>query len=774
MNKKLLTGALAAMAFLLPSTAAGQTADFNIIPRPQQVNVSNDAPFTLSAKTVISLGTNSQNMKRNANMLASYIEQATGIRPAVGKSKNGTAIVLTIDKTIANAEGYKLDADAKQIRIAGASAAGVFYGIQTLRKSLPLVNGKASKVSIPAVHIADAPRFAYRGTHLDVSRHFVTADSVRQFIDMLALHNINRFHWHLTDDQGWRIEIKKYPLLTQIGSKRAQTVIGHNSGKYDGKPYSGFYTQKQIRDIVKYAADRYITIVPEIDLPGHMQAALAAYPDMGCTGGPYEVWQKWGVSDNVLCAGNDKTITFIDNVLKEITQLFPSKYIHVGGDECPKTQWQKCPKCQARIKALNLEAKDGHSAEERLQSYIITHASNYLKSLGRNTIGWDEILEGGLAEGATVMSWRGESGGIAAAKQHHDVVMTPNSYLYFDYYQSLDKANEPLAIGGYLPLETVYSYEPMPKELTADEARHIIGVQANIWTEYMPTFKQMQYMALPRLAALSEVQWSQPALKDYTSFTNRLTEFTHLYDRLGYNYAKHLYNVAIHVDSDNKWREILIHMTTAGKAEIRYTLDGTEPTANSTLYTGAIVLQKSAKIRAAAFRDGKRSSVTSQDISFNKATACPVELLQPTHKNYTYKGGATLTDGLLGDKGFGTGRWLGFSGNDLEAVIDLKQNTDVSSVSLNTCVDKGSWIFDARNIEVSVSADGKSFTKVASKSLPALEEQTPDNIYTYELTFPQTTTRYVKVTATSEHNIPEWHGGKGKPAFLFVDEISVK
>lgn len=762
------------MAFLLPSTAAGQTADFNIIPRPQQVNVSNDAPFTLSAKTVISLGTNSQNMKRNANMLASYIEQATGIRPAVGKSKNGTAIVLTIDKTIANAEGYKLDADAKQIRIAGASAAGVFYGIQTLRKSLPLVNGKASKVSIPAVHIADAPRFAYRGTHLDVSRHFVTADSVRQFIDMLALHNINRFHWHLTDDQGWRIEIKKYPLLTQIGSKRAQTVIGHNSGKYDGKPYSGFYTQKQIRDIVKYAADRYITIVPEIDLPGHMQAALAAYPDMGCTGGPYEVWQKWGVSDNVLCAGNDKTLTFIDNVLKEITKLFPSKYIHVGGDECPKTQWQKCPKCQARIKALNLEAKDGHSAEERLQSYIITHASNYLKSLGRNTIGWDEILEGGLAEGATVMSWRGESGGIAAAKQHHDVVMTPNSYLYFDYYQSLDKANEPLAIGGYLPLETVYSYEPMPKELTADEARHIIGVQANIWTEYMPTFKQMQYMALPRLAALSEVQWSQPALKDYTSFTNRLTEFTHLYDRLGYNYAKHLYNVAIHVDSDNKWRDILIHMTTAGKAEIRYTLDGTEPTVNSTLYTGAIVLQKSAKIRAAAFRDGKRSSVTSQDISFNKATACPVELLQPTHKNYTYKGGATLTDGLLGDKGFGTGRWLGFSGNDLEAVIDLKQNTDVSSVSLNTCVDKGSWIFDARNIEVSVSADGKSFTKVASKSLPALEEQTPDNIYTYELTFPQTTTRYVKVTATSEHNIPKWHGGKGKPAFLFVDEISVK
>lgn len=775
MNQKLLTGAVAAMAFLLPSTAMGQTADFNIIPQPQQVVADASAPFTLNSNTVIYVQTNSQDMKRNANMLATYIQQATGIRPTIGKLVKGSpAIILSIDKTISNAEGYRLNSDAKQIRIAGASAAGVFYGIQTLRKSLPLCNGKATQVSIPAVHITDAPRFAYRGTHLDVSRHFVTADSIRQFIDMLALHNINRFHWHLTDDQGWRIEIKKYPLLTAIGSKRAQTVIGHNSGKYDGKPYSGYYTQKEIRDIVKYAADRYITIVPEIDLPGHMQAALAAYPELGCTGGPYKVWQKWGISDDVLCAGNDKVLAFIDNVLKEVTQLFPSKYIHVGGDECPKVRWKDCPKCQARIKALHLEAKDGHSAEERLQSYVITHASNYLKSLGRNTIGWDEILEGGLAEGATVMSWRGEAGGIAAAKQNHDVVMTPNSYLYFDYYQSLDKANEPLAIGGYLPLQRVYSYEPMPEELTAEEARHIIGVQANIWTEYMPTFKHMQYMALPRVAALSEVQWTQPQLKDYTDFTNRLIGLTHLYDRLGYNYAKHLYNVNIHIDSDTKWQELVVHMTTAGDAEIRYTLDGSLPTASSTLYTGAIHLQKSAKIRAAAFRNGKSSSVTAQDVTFNKATACPVKLLQPTHKSYTFNGGAALTDGLVGDKGFGTGRWLGFSGNDLEAVIDLKKPTEVSSVSLNTCVDKGSWIFDARNIEVSLSTDGVNFTSVAKHSLPAMEKNSADNINTYELKFSQTKARYIKVYATSEHNIPDWHSGKGKPAFLFVDEIRVK
>ena len=447
MNLKLLTGVIVSTAFLLPGSASGQTADFNIVPQPLQADVTNDAPFILNGKTSIVVVTSNNDLKRNATLLASYIEQTTGVRPSVGKQgKNATAIVLSIDKTISNAEGYKLDVDAKRISIAGASAAGVFYGIQTLRKSLPVVSGKASQVTVPCAHIVDAPRFSYRGTHLDVSRHFVSTDEIRQFIDILALHNINRFHWHLTDDQGWRIEIKKYPLLTEVGSKRTQTVIGHNTGKYDGKPYGGFYTQKEIRDIVKYAADRYITIVPEIDLPGHMQAALAAYPELGCTGGPYKVWEMWGVSDNVLCAGNDKTMKFVDDVLKEVVALFPSKYIHVGGDECPKTQWQKCPKCQARIKALHLEAKDGHTAEERLQSYVITHASNYLKSLGRNTIGWDEILEGGLAEGATVMSWRGETGGIAAAKQHHDVVMTPNSYLYFDYYQSLDKANNFITI----------------------------------------------------------------------------------------------------------------------------------------------------------------------------------------------------------------------------------------------------------------------------------------------------------------------------------------
>ena len=424
---------------------------------------------------------------------------------------------------------------------------------------------------------------------------------------------------------------------------------------------------------------------------------------------------------------------------------------------------------------LNVRGRDAHVfGQPRLQSYVITHATKFLKSLGRNIVGWDEILEGGLADGATVMSWRGESGGIAAAKQNHDVIMTPNTYLYFDYYQSLDKANEPEAIGGYLPLERVYSYEPMPKELTSEEARHIIGVQANIWTEYMPTFKQMQYMALPRLAALSEVQWSQPELKNYKDFACRLIDLAQHYEQLGYNYAKHMYNVAINVDSDTKWQEDVVRLTTAGNAEIRYTLDGSMPTMSSALYTGPMHLQKSADIRAAAFRNGKRSNVISQSISFNKATTCPVTLLQPTHKSYTYEGATVLTDGIIGDAAYSTGRWLGFCGNDLEAVIDLKKPTDFSEVGFNTCVEKGSWVFDARGIEVSVSQDGKTFTTVATKALPAMEEKDANKIYNHQIDFTPTKARYIKVLVKSEHSIPAWHGGKGKPGFLFVDEICVK
>ena len=411
----------------------GQKAqgDYAVIPLPQEVAVQGSAPFLLKPSTPITYQEGDAEMEQTARFLASYIKEVTGYEPKVTTGDAGKGIHLSIASDIQNKEGYRLLVSENGVEIAGASNAGIFYGVQTLRKSIPAA-ADGIQVELPAVSINDYPRFPYRGMHLDVSRHFFPTDSVKKFIDILALHNMNRFHWHLTDDQGWRIEIKKYPELTQIGSKRKETVIGRNSGKYDGQPYDGFYTQDEIRDVIAYAKERFITIIPEIDLPGHQLAALATYPELGCTGGPYEVWTQWGVSDDVICAGNEKSMQFLEDVLAEVIDLFPSEYIHIGGDECPKVRWQKCPKCQARIKAEGIKGDSKHSAEEYLQSYVISRMEKFVESKGRHIIGWDEILEGGLAPNATVMSWRGVGGGIEAAKQQHNVIMTPNSYLYFD------------------------------------------------------------------------------------------------------------------------------------------------------------------------------------------------------------------------------------------------------------------------------------------------------------------------------------------------------
>lgn len=490
-----------------------------------------------SVKIVYPLGNAS--MERNAVFLADYLNDLTGKHFATTTKAGGKSILLELRGDFANPEAYRIEVTAKQITVSASTERGIFYGIQTLRKSVPI---GVDPVVLPAATVQDAPRFGYRGMHLDVSRHFFTVDEVMTYIDMLALHNINQFHWHLTDDQGWRIEIKKYPRLTEVGSKRQETVIGHNTGSYDGIPYGGFYTQEQIKSVIAYAKERYINIVPEIDMPGHMLGALSAYPELGCTGGPYALWCQWGVSDQVLCVGNDRTLEFINEVLTELMDLFPSKYIHIGGDECPKKSWKNCSRCQARINALGLVSDEKHTAEERLQSFLISYAEKIVNDHGRKIIGWDEILEGGLAPNATVMSWRGMSGGMEAARQQHDVIMTPNSYAYFDYYQTKDLTNEPMAIGGYLPIKVVYEWEPMPASLSDAEKKFIIGAQANLWTEYVPTFKHAQYMVLPRIAALCEVQWSDPSQKDYPYFLKRLPNLIGLYERYSYNYSKHVWD----------------------------------------------------------------------------------------------------------------------------------------------------------------------------------------------------------------------------------------
>lgn len=747
-------------------------ANYQIIPLPQEISIAT-GEFELNNKTVIVYPKGNNNMEENANLLAKYIRQMSGKELKVTDQQiTSNAIILANGLISDNAEAYQLKVTQNNISIVGASDAGTYYGIQTLRKSMPISN--EGNVIFPAVEINDYPRFPYRGVHLDVSRHFFPTDSIKRFIDMIALHNINRLHWHLTDDQGWRIEIKKYPKLTTIGSIRSETVLGHNSLKYDSIPYKGFYTQEEAKEIIEYAQKRHITIIPEIDLPGHMQAALAAYPNLGCTGGPYKVWNRWGISEEVLCAGNDQTLQFIDNVLNEIVDIFPSEYIHIGGDECPKTRWEKCPKCQARIKNNGLKADNNHTAEQKLQSYLINHAEQFLRGKGRRIIGWEEILEGGLAPNATVMSWRGIEGGIEAVKHKHNAIMTPSSFLYFDYYQSMDTDNEPMANGGYLPVEKVYSYEPVPEAITADEAKQIIGVQANLWTEYIPNYSQVEYMELPRLAALSEVQWTLPEKKDYANFLKRLPGLIAIYDMEHYNYAKHIFHVKVNFIPDTIENVLKIALSTIDNAPIYYTLDNTEPTLKSTGYTDTLKIDHGCTLKAITVRPNGSSSVLKEDIDFNKATAKPITMLQPINEKYKFKGKNTLIDGLAGSKDYRTGRWIAFYKNDMVAVIDLQQLTSISKAWIRNYVEIGEEILDLRKMSVEVSDDGQTFKPVKSEVYPAISKDSQNGIYTHELTFNSVQTRYVKLTAQPEYTIPDWHWGKGRPAFIFIDEIGLE
>lgn len=772
LSKTSLLGlSLAGLLFASCSSRESVTADYQVVPMPLEISASQQSSFLLKNGVTVYYPAGNEMMKRNAEFLASYIKEQTGIelKTQEGEGADG-GIVLKLGFENENPEAYQLIVTGDKVEISAPTESGVFYGIQTLRKSVAVSQGV--DVQLPAVEIVDKPRFSYRGMMLDVGRHFFTMDELKTYIDILALHNINRLHWHLTEDQGWRIEIKKYPKLTEVGAFRKETVIGRNSGKYDGKPYGGFYTQEQAKEIVEYAAQRYITVIPEIDLPGHMQGALAAYPELGCTGGPYEVWTQWGVSEDVLCAGNDKTIQFIKDVLAEIIEIFPSEYIHVGGDECPKVRWTTCPKCQARIKALGLKSDNKHTKEERLQSYVIHEAEAFLNENGRQMIGWDETLEGGLAPNATVMSWRGEGGGIEAAKQKHDVVMTPNTYLYFDYYQSKDTDNEPLAIGGYLPMERVYSYEPMPSALSEEEQKHIIGVQANVWTEYMPTFSQVEYMVLPRMAALCESQWCTPDKKNYDAFLQRLVNLVEIYKLKGWNYATHIFDVMLTLSPNSESGTLDADARTIDNAPVYYTLDGSEPNTQSQKFEGVLKIDKPCVLRTVAIRQDSKSHITTDTIRFSKSSMKPITMLQPINKGYEFTGATVLVDGMTGNMNYKTGRWLGFYKNDLEAVIDFKEETEISSLTMRTLVEKGDWIFDARGITVSVSDDNKSFKEVVSESYPAMKETDANKIYVHKLDFSPVKTRYVKVKALVEHSIPAWHGGKGNPGFLFVDELT--
>jgi len=511
----------------------------SIIPKPNKVTYA-EGSFVINRDTNLILADSSQESLIISKYFNHKIENVVGYKLKISTEKidvENSIVLIFSDGNKVGKEGYTLVVNKNGVAISGRYA-GQFYGIQSLLQLLPaeIFGNKVQEsleLEVPFIEIEDIPRFEWRGMHLDVCRHFFSIEFIKKYIDYLAIHKMNTFHWHLTEDQGWRIEIKKYPKLSEISAYRNETIIGHHNTdpqKFDGIRYGGIYTQDEIREVVKYASERFITVVPEIELPGHSVAALTAYPELSCTGGPFEVRTSWGISKDIYCAGNEKTFEFLENVLSEVVDLFPSKYIHIGGDEAPKDRWEECEKCQARIK------KEGLHDEHELQSYFITRMEKFLNSKGKQIIGWDEILEGGLAPNAAVMSWRGNEGGIAAAKSKHKVVMSPNTNCYFDHYQTEDRESQPLAIGGFLPLEKVYSFNPVPHELTEEEGQYIIGAQGNVWTEYIPTADHVEYMALPRMSALAEVVWSEDANKDFSDFKTRMIKHYKRLDAIGTNY----------------------------------------------------------------------------------------------------------------------------------------------------------------------------------------------------------------------------------------------
>ena len=741
----------------------------NIIPQPSYVQ-EKQGTFDLAHNNNILYAGKHPEVNQ---IIDNFMEQVLGdygLRLQANKSKK--AGILLQDKKSLNEEAYELSVVANKVVIKASAPAGFFYALRTVNQ---LILADKNHTLLPCILVKDAPRFSYRGFLIDAGRYYLPLKDVKKAIDLAANYKLNRFHWHLTDDQGWRLEIKKYPRLTEKGSVRSNSAIGtwdqYYPRHYDGKEHSGYYTQDEIRDIVRYAADRQITIVPEIEMPGHALAALSVYPEYACSfHSSLDLMAGAGISDQVYCP-KPQTFRFIKDILTEIASLFPGEYIHIGGDECPKVRWEKCPKCQERIKSLGLKSDAKHTKEQRLQSYMIQEAAKYLKEKGKRIIGWTEILEGGLVPDATLMSWIGESGGIEAAHQHHDVIMTPNTYLYFDYYQSKKVEDEPLAIGGYLPIEKTYNYEPMPKELTEEEQQYIKGVQANLWTEYIPIFSQVQYMVLPRLGAAAEVQWTDPSKKDYKDFLRRVPHLVAVYDCYGWNYATHVYDVNVDMKADTVNHVLNVQLSTMADDPIYYTLDGQDPTEKSLKYTKPFTIDQSVVLKTMAVHPDRTSKISVDTIRFNKATLKPVVLLQPNESRFSPDGPVVLVDGRNGNHSFDTGAWLAVAGNDLEAVINMQAETILSSASVHVYVRKDAWLFDARGFSVSVSSDNKNYKEVASQEYKQMQESDSDGIIEHELSFDPCKATYVKIKVISEKSMPDWHWDAGKAPFLLVDEI---
>ncbi len=761
------------LSFLLFSPSRAQNK-VNIIPVPVKMELTADS-FVIDETTSIDYDKNDTNLKELANFLETYIQEISGIELLQNTKAQKRIHFSLIKDNVLGTEGYRLHVNHQAITIQANTHHGIFYGLQSLFQTLPPIRTNAL-LKVPGLDIEDYPRFKWRGMMLDVSRHFFSPETIKQFIDLLATYKFNVFHWHLTDDPGWRIEIKKYPKLTKVGAWR----VDHLDKLWDERPpakpgeeatYGGFYTQQQIREIVAYAEKRNITIVPEIEMPSHSVAALAAYPQLSCTEQPQFV-NTGGIYpknvQSVYCLGKEEVYTFLENVLKEVLELFPSQYIHVGGDEVNKSQWEQCPRCQQRIK------EEGLRNEDELQGYLMKRISMFLSQHGRKLIGWDEILDGGLSSDAAVMSWRGEAGGIKAAKMKHEVVMAPGSPCYFDHYQS-GPEGEPVAMGGINTLKNVYEYEPIPPSLTQEEAHYILGAQANVWAEYISSVNKLEYMILPRMLALSEVVWSPTGKRDWVDFNLRLRDrHFRTFDQKGFVY--HEGNSKVNITPIAKNGRLLVSLSTERiDGEIIYTLDGSEPTLKSNKYKEPLVIASSCVLKAYTVVNGKILGIVpaSQQFTIHKAIGREVNYKYPVSPYYMADGPNSLTDGIRGTLNVQK-FWHGFNGSDMVATIDLEKEMEISKLTLGVLQKRKDWIFPARYVEFEVSENGKDFISVAKINCPIEKTDVEDQILEYTVKLNNVTARYLRVSARNFGVCPKGHPGEGKPSWLFVDEIIVE
>lgn len=748
-------------------------ADYNVIPQVQNLSVKDGDVYVFDSSR--KLVYDNQDSRRSLELFAQDLEELVGIRPSVAAGTSEDAkgnVYFTLGLQDGRKEAYSINVSSDGILVQAVAPVGIYRATRTLLKSVGAE--KTSSVEFPSAEMSDWPRFGYRGLMLDVSRHFSDVEMVKRAIDMLALHQLNIFHWHLTDDQGWRIEIKSHPELTEVGAWRDDTVVGRYLGgtdyPTDGKRHGGFYTQEQIREIVAYAKERYIEIIPEIDLPGHTSAVLAAYPQLGCEDKEYKVANRWGVIRDVLCAGNPASLDLFKDIMDEVCKLFPGKYIHLGGDECVKERWKTCPKCQKKIKELGLKDGSRYSKEDYLQSWFMGEVASFVQSKGKRVIGWDEILEGVPMDDSVIMSWRGTEGGITAAKMGHDVVMTPTSDMYFDQSQTLASQLEEIPVGGFINVMKVYSYEPLPASLTPEQQKHILGCQANVWCEYMPEERIRQYQILPRLAALSEVQWTMPERKNYKDFLKRLPKMLSIYDHYGYNYAKHIFDVACSYSVNVEKGSLEVSLSTLGNDPIYYTLDGTSPqTKKAMLYDDTpIVISSPSELKVSVLRNGKfTKEETLFKLDCNKATFKKVNISTTLNIMQAHLPHEILTDGIVGSLRCDDYRWMSCTGR-MSLVLDLGKSESFSRIGWTALNSQSENILVPQNVKIQISEDGKQYCTILDIEKNH-EIQAQQSVEYISEEVGKQTARYIKMDFDS-YKYPD----KSSPSWVFLSELTVE